>query len=101
MEQPVNVWVPSIGISGLMIYTGNQFPGWRGSLFVGGMAAQQLVRLTLDGGRVAGQETLVPRMGRVRDIRQSPDGFIYLVTDDRDGRPTPVLRLEPVARGSN
>jgi glucose/arabinose dehydrogenase len=101
MEQPVNVWVPSIGISGLMIYTGNQFPGWRGSLFVGGMAAQQLVRLTLDGGRVAGQETLVPRMGRVRDIRQSPDGFIYLVTDDREGRPTPVLRLEPVARGSN
>ena len=101
MEQPVNVWVPSIGISGVMIYTGDRFPEWRGNLFVGGMAAQQLVRLTLDGGRVTGQETLVPRMGRVRDIRQSPDGFIYLVTDDREGRPTPVLRLEPVERGSN
>jgi glucose/arabinose dehydrogenase len=99
MEQPVSVWVPSIGISGLMIYTGDKFPEWRGNLFVGGMAGQQLARLTLNGQRVVNQETLVPQMGRIRDIRQSPDGFIYLVTDDRDGKPTPVLRLEPVARG--
>jgi glucose/arabinose dehydrogenase len=101
MEQPVNIWVPSIGISGLMIYTGDKFPQWRGNLFVGGMAGQQLVRLTLNGQRVASQETLVPQMGRIRDVRQSPDGFIYLVTDDREGRPTPVLRLEPVARASS
>ena len=101
MEQPANVWVPSIGISGLMFYTGDKFPGWRGNAFVGGMAAQQVVRLTIDGGRVGSQETLVQRMGRVRDIRQSPDGYIYLVTDDREGRPTPVLRLEPVARGTD
>ena len=100
MEQPVSVWVPSIGISGLMIYTGDKFPAWRGNAFVGGMAGQQLVRLTLEGGRVGSQETLVQRMGRVRDIRESADGYIYLVTDDRDGQPTPVLRLEPVARGS-
>jgi glucose/arabinose dehydrogenase len=65
------------------------------------MAAQQLSRLTLNGQRVVNQETLVPQMGRIRDIRQSPDGYIYLVTDDRDGKPTPVLRLEPVSRGSN
>jgi glucose/arabinose dehydrogenase len=101
MEQPVNVWVPSIGSSGLMIYTGDLFPEWKGSLFVGGMARQQLVRLTLDAQqRVIGQETLVPQRGRVRDIRQAPDGSIYLVTDDRQGAPTPILRLEPVARGA-
>jgi glucose/arabinose dehydrogenase len=98
MEQPVRIWVPSIGISGLMIYTGDRFPQWRGNLFVGGMAGQQVSRLTLDGQRVVNEETLVQRMGRIRDIRQGPDGYIYLVTDDRDGKPTPVLRMEPVSR---
>jgi glucose/arabinose dehydrogenase len=98
MEQPVNVWVPSIGISGLMFYTGDRFPHWRGNLFAGGMAGQQLARLTLNGQRVSNQETLVQQMGRIRDVRQGPDGYIYLVTDDRDGKPTPVLRLEPVER---
>jgi glucose/arabinose dehydrogenase len=98
MEQPAHVWVPSIGISGMMIYTGDRFPQWRGNLFVGGMAGQQLARLTLNGQRVANAETLVQQMGRIRDIRQGPDGFIYLVTDDRDGKPTPVYRLEPVTR---
>jgi glucose/arabinose dehydrogenase len=100
MEQPVNVWVPSIGISGLMIYTGDRFPEWRGNLFVGGMVGERLARLTLQGQRVTGQETLVPQMGRIRDVRQSPDGYIYLVTDDRDGKPTPIYRLEPVERGT-
>jgi glucose/arabinose dehydrogenase len=98
MEQPMHVWVPSIGISGLMFYTGDKFPQWRGHLFVGAMAGQHLVRLTMNGPRT--QEMLVQGMGRVRDVRQSPDGFIYLVTDDRDGKPTPVLRLEPVSRGT-
>ncbi len=98
MEQPVNIWVPSIGISGGMFYTGDRFPQWRGNLFVGGMVGEQLARLTLDGRRVVNQETLAQRMGRVRDVRQSPDGYIYLVTDDRDGKPTPVLRMEPVER---
>ncbi len=99
MEQPAHVWVPSIGISGLMIYTGDRFPEWRGNLFVGGMAAQQLVRLVLDDQqRVVSQETLVQRKGRIRDVRQGPDGYVYLVTDDREGAPTPILRLEPVAR---
>ena len=97
MEQPVNVWVPSIGISGLMFYTGDRFPQWRSHLFVGGMAAQYLSRLTFDGPRIS-QEMLVPRMGRIRDVRQGPDGYIYLVTDDRDGKPTPILRMEPVER---
>jgi glucose/arabinose dehydrogenase len=100
MEQPIRVWVPSIGISGLMIYTGDKFPQWRGNLFIGGMAGQQLSRLTLDGQRVINEETLVQQRGRIRDIRQGPDGHIYLVTDDRDGKPTPVLRVEPVSRST-
>jgi len=98
MEQPRNIWVPSIGISGAMIYTGDRFPQWKGSLFVGGMVGQRLARLTLSGTRVDGQETLVPQMGRIRDVRQGLDGYLYLITDDRDGKPTPVYRLEPVER---
>jgi aldose sugar dehydrogenase len=99
MEQPAQVWVPSIGTSGAMFYTGDRFPQWRGNLFVGGMARQRLVRLTLDGRRIVNEETLVPQMGRIRDIRQGPDGDIYLVTDNREGKPTPVLKIEPVERG--
>ena len=100
MEQPIRVWVPSIGISGLMIYNGDRFPQWRGNLFIGGMAGQQLSRLTLNGQRVINEETLVQQRGRIRDIRQGPDGYIYLVTDDRDGKPTPVLRVEAVERST-
>ena len=101
MAQPAQVWVPSIGISGLMIYTGDKFPGWKGSFFAGGMAGQQVVRLTHDAKRgFTGRELLATDMGRIRDIKQGPDGFIYLVTDDRDGKPTPVLRIEPVERGT-
>jgi glucose/arabinose dehydrogenase len=101
MEQPVKVWVPSIGISGMTIYSGDKFPAWRGNFFVGGMAGQQLSRLTMKDNRVVNEELLVQQMGRIRDIRQGLDGFIYLVIDDRDGKPTPVYRLEPVTRGTN
>lgn len=101
MEQPRSLWVPSIGISGLMIYTGDRFPGWKGNFFVGGMAGQQVVRLTWDARRgFTSRELLATDMGRVRDIRQGLDGLIYLVTDDRDGKPTSVLRMEPVERGT-
>jgi glucose/arabinose dehydrogenase len=62
------------------------------------MSGEQLVRLTLDGQRVRNAETLVQRRGRIRDVRQGPDGFIYLAIDDRQGAPTPVVRLEPVGR---
>jgi glucose/arabinose dehydrogenase len=98
MEQPAHVWVPSIGISGLMIYTGDRFPQWKGNLFVGGMAGEQVGRLTLDGRRIVNVELLAQRLGRVRDIRQGPDGFIYLAIEDREGKPTPIVRLEPVER---
>ena len=99
MEQPRHVWVPSIGISGLMIYTGDKFPQWKGSFFVGGMVGEQVARLTYDAKRgFTNTELLAQGLGRVRDLRQGADGFIYLVIEDRDGKPTPVLRLEPVER---
>ncbi|HEX9632826.1 MAG TPA: PQQ-dependent sugar dehydrogenase [Gemmatimonadales bacterium] len=94
MEPPVHFWVPSIATSGLLIYTGERFPQWRGNLFVGGLAGQQLARLTMDGRRVVSEETLVRGMGRIRDVRQGPDGFIYLVIDGEGQRPS-VVRLEP------
>jgi glucose/arabinose dehydrogenase len=95
MEQPVHYWVPSIATSGLLIYTGDRFPRWRGNIFVGGMAGQQLARLTLDGQRVTGEETLLRGQGRIRDIRQGPDGLIYIVYDAGNGS-TSIARLEPV-----
>jgi glucose/arabinose dehydrogenase len=98
MEQPVHVWVPSIGISGMMFYTGDKFPGWKGSLFVGGLAGQQLVRLTLDGQRAELGDVPVRRLGRIRDVRQGPDGFIYLAIENQTGQPTPIVRLEPAPR---
>lgn len=98
MESPIHFWVPSIATSGLLLYTGDRFPQWRGNLFVGGLAGQQLARLTMDGQRVVIEETLVHGMGRIRDVRQGPDGYIYLAIDDRQGGLTPVVRLEPVPR---
>jgi aldose sugar dehydrogenase len=98
MEQPLHIWVPSVGVSGLMIYTGDRFPQWRGNFFVGGMVGQRLARVTMEGRRVVNEETLAQRLGRIRDVRQGPDGLIYLVTDDEDGKPTPILRMEPVER---
>jgi glucose/arabinose dehydrogenase len=98
MEQPVHLWVPSIGISGAMFYTGDRFPRWKGNLFIGGLAGEQLGRVTIDGDRATARETLLVGVGRIRDVRQGPDGYIYLATEDREGKPTPVVRLEPVER---
>lgn len=98
MEPPVHVWVPSIAASGLLRYDGDRFPGWRGDLFAGGLGGEQLVRLTLDGRRVVNVEQLVQRRGRIRDVRQGPDGFIYVAFENRSGTPTSIARLEPVAR---
>ena len=95
MESPVNVWVPSIGVSGMMIYTGDKFPEWKGSVFAGGMVGEQLARLTLDGQRAEVAEVLARRVGRIRDVRQGPDGLIYLAIDNRQGAPTPIVRLVP------
>ena len=95
MESPLHFWVPSIATSGLMVYTGDRFPEWKGNLFAGGMAGEQVARLVTDGTRVVHEETLLHGNGRVRDLHQGPDGYIYVAIDDRDGAPTSVVRLEP------
>ena len=97
IEPPVHYWVPSIATSGLMFYTGDRFPAWRGSAFVGGLKSQQLVRLRLDGDRVVEEERLLRGVAkeRVRDVEQGPDGYIYLLTDEDNGR---LLRLQPAAK---
>jgi glucose/arabinose dehydrogenase len=98
MEQPKQVWVPSIGMAGMMIYTGDKFPQWKGNMFIGGMVGEQLNRLTVDGQAAERVEVIVRRQGRIRDVRQGPDGFIYLAIEDRQGKPTPIVRLEPASR---
>jgi glucose/arabinose dehydrogenase len=94
IESPTHFWVPSIATSGLMVYTGDLFPAWKGNIFAGGLAGQQMARLTMEGQRVAQEETLLQGLGRVRDIRQSPDGYIYVAIDGR-AQPSAVVRLEP------
>ena len=98
MESPVHFWVPSIATSGLAFYTGDRFPDWQGDLLVGGLAGERVDRLTMspDGKEVVRKETILQGMGRVRDVRQSPDGYVYVSIEDRAGAPTDVVRLEPV-----
>jgi aldose sugar dehydrogenase len=85
-EQPVYYWDPVIAPSGMLFYTGEAFPAWRGSLFVGGLVSQRLVRLVIKDNRVVGEEHLLADRGkRVRDVRQGPDGALYVVTDESDG----------------
>ena len=86
MEQPRMYWVPSISPAGMAFYTGGKFPKWRGDLFVGALKDQMLVRLKLDGEKVVREERLLKNaLGRIRDVRMGPDGFIYLLTDEPNG----------------
>ena len=96
LESPRFAWIPSIGTSGMMIYRGDAFPWWRGSAFVGGMVGQQLGRVTLEGHDAVSLETLLEgELGRIRDVREGPDGFIYLALEHAEEL-TAVVRLEPV-----
>jgi glucose/arabinose dehydrogenase len=95
MEQPLHYWVPSIATSGLAIYTGDRFPNWRGSAFVGGLAGTTLARVSLDGFQAVGEERLLSDWGqRIRDVRDGPDGFLYILTDVAQGG---IYRLEPAS----
>lgn len=95
LAQPILHWTPSIAPSGMAFYTGDRFPAWRGNLFVGSLKFRHVVRVELDGARVIAQERLLENaFGRVRDVRQGPDGLLYLLTDEDDGA---LIRLEPVA----
>ncbi|MDX1380749.1 MAG: PQQ-dependent sugar dehydrogenase, partial [Xanthomonadales bacterium] len=88
-----------IGVSGLALYRGDAFPHWRGSLLAGGLSGERLELLDLDGQSVVRVETVVQGIGRIRDVRVGPAGLVYLAIDNRDGDTSPILRLEPVARG--
>ena len=93
LEQPVYYWDPSIAPSGLSYYTGDKFPKWRGSVFVGALRGQHLARLTVKGEKVVGEERLLGRLDeRIRDVVDGPDGYLYLLTDSSNGR---ILRLKP------
>jgi glucose/arabinose dehydrogenase len=93
MAQPVHYWVPSIAPSGMAFYTGDKFPGWRGDLFVGALRDQLLVRLRLDGEKVVKEERMLQgSLGRIRDVRQGPDGYLYLLIDSGNGA---IFRIEP------
>lgn len=95
MEPPFLFWVPSIAPSGFLYYTGDRFPNWRGNLFVGGMRGMMLQRIVINakGLPVTRESMLADFKQRIRDIRQGPDGLIYLLTDETHGA---ILRLEPV-----
>ena len=96
MEQPLYYWDPVIAPSGMVFYTGNLFPEWRGNLFTGGMASMNLVRLTIKGERVVDEERLLrdlqPAPHRIRDVNQGPDGALYLLTDAEQGL---LLKITP------
>lgn len=96
LEQPVYYWDPSIAVSGLTIVQGDKFPAWKGNLLVGGLAGARMARLTLAGGKVVSEEVLLGDEGhRIRDIREGPDGAIYLLVDESKGR---ILRLTPAGK---
>jgi glucose/arabinose dehydrogenase len=96
MEQPLKYWVPSIAPSGMAFYTGKLFPKWNGSLFTGALRSALLVRLTLNGNAVTSEERLLQNLHeRIRDVRQGPDGALWLLTDSSNGR---VLRVAPASK---
>lgn len=94
MEQPLHYWVPSIAPSGMAYYEGDRFPNWRGNILLGSLKDEMLVRLELDGEKVVKEERMMrDTIGRIRDVRVGPDGYVYLLTDERRGV---LARLETV-----
>jgi glucose/arabinose dehydrogenase len=99
MEQPRYFWRPSIAPSGLMFYTGNMFPEWRGNLFVTSLSGQHISRLVLDGDRVIAEERLlVDRAERIRELRQGPDGALYALTNEEGDAPKGTAELLRIFR---
>ena len=93
MEQPLYYWDPVIAPAGMLFYTGDLFPAWKGSLFIGSLVGEHLARLTLQDKRVVGEERLLTDLEqRIRDVVQGPEGAIYVITDEDDGK---ILKLVP------
>lgn len=94
IEPPILFWIPSIAPSGMTFYTGNRFPEWKGNLFAGSLVQLHLRRIVLDGRKIVRQQLLLRALNeRIRDVREGPDGFLYLLTDSDNGR---LLRIEPL-----
>jgi glucose/arabinose dehydrogenase len=99
MEQPWLFWSPSISLAAITFYTGNRFPDWKGNIFVGGLIGTQLQRIVLspaNGLPIRRQALLTELKQRIREVQQSPDGLLYLLTDEENGA---LLRIEPVDAG--
>lgn len=94
-EEPIYYWTPSVAPSGMLFYTGNLFPGWKGNLFIGTLAGQHLIRMTIGNDKVLSEEQLLQNTVRFRDVKQGPDGAIYLLTDEKDGK---ILKMTPAAQ---
>ena len=93
MESPYHVWKKSPGLTGMAFYTGHPESRWNNSLFLGALADRNLIRLSLDGDRIVGEERLLGDLGaRIRDVRVGDDGSIYVLTDEDDGK---LLKLQP------
>ncbi len=93
MIQPIHYWVPSIAPSGMAFYSGDKFPDWKGDLFIGSLKFKLLVRLQLNGDKVIAEQRLLKnKLGRIRDVKNGPDGYLYLLTDESDGK---LVRLSP------
>lgn len=96
IEAPIHYWVPSIAPSGMAFNNGSRYPGWEGNLFIGSLKFQQLVRLELDGEKVVHEERLLEEiLGRIRDVRFGPDGYLYLLTDENEGSLVKLLAQTP------
>jgi glucose/arabinose dehydrogenase len=93
MEQPVYYWDPVIAPSGMVFYRGDMFPEWNGNALIGGLRAGAVVRLTLDGDRVTGEQRLAEGLGRIRDIEIAPDGALLVLTDEDPGA---LIRLSRI-----
>ncbi|WP_104204963.1 PQQ-dependent sugar dehydrogenase [Billgrantia saliphila] len=93
----VKQWTPVISPSGMIFYTGDTLPEWQGSMLIGGLSEHGLVRITLEGDEVANDER-IPLGARIRDVEQGPDGLVYVLTDEEDGK---LIRLEPLEENGN
>jgi aldose sugar dehydrogenase len=93
-KQPVHYWVPSIATSSLLFYIGDKYPVWKGNAFVSSLAFGQLARLEMKDNKVIHEERLINgAVGRIREVQQGLDGFIYFITDELDGK---LFRIKPI-----
>jgi glucose/arabinose dehydrogenase len=101
MEQPAYFWTPDIAPGGISFYNGKLFPAWQGNLFVAALAAKHLARLVLQGDRVIGEERLLTELDtRIRDVKEGPDGALYVLTDRDGGKLLKLVPKESSSRGS-